>query len=296
MVALPLTERIALSVLQAVVLIACGCTIHQNYWLIPLIPTVLLVVFGGTFLLRESLLRLDYLMDETLAAQAEMTEEESRKSSHLLKTVLPSRLIQGLLSDPSATLYEEFPLVTVLQMDIMGFTAMSSLLDPLRVFQMINNMFTYFDALTAEYGVEKITTIGDAYVACSSLTVGTDQRLSATAVCLVALLMQAFVNEKLNASPFMKTVLKHQCAMRIGVHTGPCYGSIAGGSTNFRFDLGGSTVDIAEKIQEHCEPGEVYISRVTRDLITFNTAFDIVDKNLCTAGEEIFLLRLKKLW
>ncbi|KAI9359608.1 nucleotide cyclase [Zopfochytrium polystomum] len=169
---------------------------------------------------------------------------------------------------------------------------MSSIVEPVLIFQMINNMFTYFDRLTEEFNTEKITTIGDAYVACSSLEADADPSLGAVSVCLVALQMQSFVMETFNESPFMKAKVNQKCRMRIGVHSGPCHGSIVGGSTNFRYDLIGATVDIAEKIQEQCEPGEVFISAATKRLVEIYKGFEMTEKGLCTSGQELFLLRM----
>ena len=78
-------------------------------------------------------------------------------------------------------------------------------------------------------------------MASSSLSNLVDPKIAAITVCIVALQMQAFVVNQLNQSSFMKQKLKQKLAMRIGVHSGPSYGAIMGGSKNFRYDLMGDT-------------------------------------------------------
>ncbi|KAI9359643.1 nucleotide cyclase [Zopfochytrium polystomum] len=245
---------------------------------------------GGSSLFEECLRRLDYQTDLILLIQSELVEEESLKSNRLLRTVLPERLIKKLLKDPESVFYEQFDLVTVLHMDIVGFTALSSSVEPTNVFLMINSLFAYFDRLTEEFLVEKVTTIGDAYVACSNLSSLTDPDGAAISVCTVALLMQSFVNDTFNFSPIIRDVVKQNCLMRIGVHTGPCHGAIMGGLTNFRYDLMGEAVTIAEKIQEHCEPGHVFISGATKEFIVRSGRFQLLETDFCAVKQEIFRL------
>ena len=69
-------------------------------------------------------------------------------------------MIDKLLEEPNSICYEDFQIISVLQLDIAGFTAMSSTLEPAVILEMLNTLFTYFDHLTEEFNVEKITTIG----------------------------------------------------------------------------------------------------------------------------------------
>ena len=116
-------------------------------------------------------------------------------------------------------------------------------MEPLHIIRTLNTLFTYFDKLTEEHGIEKITTIGDAYVACSNLSSEetNDPKEGAINVCLVALQMQLYLKEVLNQSTFVKKVIKKNISVRIGIHSGPAIGAIVGGPKKFRYDLLGDT-------------------------------------------------------
>ncbi|TPX57202.1 hypothetical protein PhCBS80983_g03986 [Powellomyces hirtus] len=219
------------------------------------------------FYLLEKRNRFDYLIDLILETQAELVTEEIEKSAGVLHSILPQAVILKLLEDPTTIAYEELEMVTVLHMDIAGFTSMSSNLEPLTIVKVLNTLFTFFDHLTEEYGVEKITTIGDAYVACSSLSETADPKIGALSICLVALQMQAYLETQLNMSQIVLQVLKNPLKMRIGIHTGPAHGAIMGGPKNFRYDVMGDTVLNAEKTQERCPIGEVSITNVTYNCV-----------------------------
>ena len=106
---------------------------------------------------------------------------------------------------------------------------MSSTLEPAVILEMLNTLFTYFDHLTEEYNVEKITTIGklctrfmigDAYVACSSFNPNANSKTGAISICLLGLQMQAYLNQQLNESEFVKKNVGKPVKMRVGIHTG----------------------------------------------------------------------------
>ncbi|KAJ1562331.1 hypothetical protein HK405_013403, partial [Cladochytrium tenue] len=236
---LPFVHRLCLTLAFTLGVGIYISTTSFSPWLVQFFPTILAVYLALMAAVQEGSARLNYLMDRVLQTQSDMTKMEIEKSNQVLNTVLPSRIIMRLLSNPKEIFYEEFPMATVLHMDIAGFTSMSSTIEPMHIFVMLNDLFTYFDCLTEDYNVEKITTIGDAYVASSRLNAEADPTLSAISVCIVALKMQSYAKHQLNESQFMKVELKQKVNMRIGVHTAPCHGSIMGGSTNFRYDLMG---------------------------------------------------------
>ncbi|KAJ3194396.1 hypothetical protein HK101_002794 [Irineochytrium annulatum] len=250
------------------------------------IPIVTSFVWIFIFSIRETNVRIEYLMDLILVTQSDMVREEILKASRVLETVLPHRVTVKLLSDPTSMVYEDFEMVTVLHMDIAGFTAMSSTMEALTIFKMLNSLFTYFDHLTEEFNVEKITTIGDAYVVSSSLSDKADPKISAISVAIVALQMQSFVVNQMNPSAMMLN-LKQKLSMRIGLHTGWAYGAIMGGAKNFRYDLLGDT----EKIQEVTPPAAVCISGVTYDLCRDYHGFEILNMNNVMSGQSVYHLK-----
>jgi hypothetical protein len=233
--------------------------VNTDKLLVPFIPLVCAILWTSIFSIKETSLKVEYLMDLILRTQSDLVKEEMIKSARVLKSILPQRIIVNLLTDPSSGFFEEFKMITVLHMDIAGyvffhpfdlfikfpkynsFTAMSSTMEPLHIIKMLNTLFVYVDRLTEDFHVEKICTIGDAYVACSTLSQTADPKISAISVCIVALQMQQFVVNQLNNSPMMRRKLRQKISMRIGCHTGPCYGAIMGGNKNFRYDLMGDT-------------------------------------------------------
>ncbi|ORY43494.1 hypothetical protein BCR33DRAFT_766665 [Rhizoclosmatium globosum] len=253
-------------------------------------PLLLIIPYMTIFHSKEITLKSEYLMQLIATTQANLVNEEAVKSEHILATILPKRIIVKLLEDPNTMFFEEFPLVTVLHMDIAGFTAMSTKLEPLDIVKIFNNLFTYFDHLTQDFHLEKITTIGDAYVVSSNLGKESDPRTSAISVCIMALKMQSFIVNQVNTSYVMRDKFNQTISMRIGIHSGPCYGAIMGGDKNFRYDLMGDTVVNAEKVQEHCEIPYVYISEVTYDMVNNYDGFKLELTDIKVAGMKVYKL------
>ncbi|KAJ3165769.1 Nitrogen permease regulator 2 [Geranomyces variabilis] len=273
------TYRLVASTLVGAALTIVQQVLHNAIWQEATIVLLSGCIWIVVFYLLEKRNRVDYLIDLILETQAELVTEEIEKSAGVLHSILPQAVIFKLLEDPLTIAYEEMDMVTVLHMDIAGFTSMSSNLEPLTIVKVLNTLFTFFDHLTEEYGVEKITTIGDAYVACSSLSESADAKIGALSICLVALQMQAYLETQLNMSPIVLQVIKHPLKMRIGLHTGPAHGAIMGGPKNFRYDVMGDTVLNAEKTQERCPIGEVSITNVTYHHVREYHGFSFIPEN-----------------
>ncbi|KAJ3129359.1 hypothetical protein HK100_008674 [Physocladia obscura] len=255
-------------------------------------PLLMLFPYFSIFHMKETTVKSEYLMQLIATTQANLVKEESEKSKNVLTTILPKRIILRLLENPDTMFYEEFTMATVLHMDIAGFTAMSAKLEPLDIVKIFNNLFTFFDHLIQDFHLEKITTIGDAYVASSNLSSNSqDPRTSAISVCVVGLKMQSFVVNQVNETYLMKSKHKQVISMRIGINSGPCYGAIMGGDQNFRYDLMGDTVTNAEKIQEHCELAEVYISEATFNMVGNYHAFKTEIRDVQVGGQKVYILK-----
>ncbi|KAJ3179110.1 hypothetical protein HDU87_003066 [Geranomyces variabilis] len=273
------TYRLVASTLVGAALTIVQQVLHNALWQEATVVLLSGCIWVVVFYLLEKRNRVDYLIDLILETQAELVTEEIEKSAGVLHSILPQAVIFKLLEDPLTIAYEEMDMVTVLHMDIAGFTSMSSNLEPLTIVKVLNTLFTFFDHLTEEYGVEKITTIGDAYVACSSLSESADAKIGALSICLVALQMQAYLETQLNMSPIVLQVIKNPLKMRIGLHTGPAHGAIMGGPKNFRYDVMGDTVLNAEKTQERCPIGEVSITNVTYHHVREYHGFSFIPEN-----------------
>ncbi len=177
-------------------------------------------------------------------------EAERQRSETLLHNVMPEEIADRLKADPAA-IADNFKGVTVLFADLVGFTEMSTRMEPKALVDMLNGVFTRFDALTDRYGLEKIKTIGDAYMVVGGLPALREDH--AEAVAALALDMMAAANES-------------NTALRIGIHSGPVVAGVIG-KRKFAYDLWGDTVNTAARMESHGEPGRIQVTRATRDLL-----------------------------
>ncbi|KAJ3038574.1 hypothetical protein HDV00_000504 [Rhizophlyctis rosea] len=241
-------------------LVITNLALHQTNWREAFFVFTCSWIWIAIEMLVERSRRIEYLLGLILNTQEELVADETAKSASVLHSILPQSVIFKLLVDPASIVYEEFDMMSILHMDVAGFTAMSSDLEPLTIVKMLNTLFTYFDHLVDEYNIEKAC---DAYVACSTLSPYADSKVGATSICLVALQMQAYVEHQLNTSPIVLEIVGKPLKMRIGIHTGPSCGAIMGGPKNFRYDLLGDTIILAEKCQERSPIGHVSITTPT---------------------------------
>lgn len=187
-----------------------------------------------------------------------MTEldEEKKKSDSLLRNILPVQIIDRLNQGEKviADRYEE---VSVVFSDFQGFTAISSKLDPAVLVESLNSIFSRFDALSQELGVEKIKTIGDAYLAVAGVPAARPDH--ATAIADMALGMLAALEE---ANAGFETPFH----IRIGVATGPVVAGIIG-THKFVYDVWGDTVNVASRLETTSEQDRIQISERTAALV-----------------------------
>ena len=181
---------------------------------------------------------------------------EKERSDLLLLNILPAEIAEELklTGTAEAKLIEQ---VTVLFTDFKGFTEASEKLSPQELVSEINQCFTHFDRITGKYGIEKIKTIGDAYMAVGGLPTKNDTH--AIDVVNAALDIQNFM-EKLRIE---KTSEGLPCfEIRIGIHTGSVVAGIVG-VKKFQYDIWGDTVNTASRMESSGEVGKINISGST---------------------------------
>ncbi|MCT7980953.1 adenylate/guanylate cyclase domain-containing protein [Laspinema olomoucense] len=190
-------------------------------------------------------------------------EVEQAKSERLLLNVLPKAIAERLKED-TQTIAESFPEVTVLFADIVGFTKLAARISPTELVQLLNEIFTIFDRLAEKHGLEKIKTIGDAYMVVGGLPV--QRHNHASAIAEMALDMQTEIlnfNRKCHES----------FAIRIGIHSGPAIAGVIG-THKFIYDLWGDTVNIASRMESHGVPGRIQVSSTTYSLLQSSYCFE----------------------
>lgn len=190
---------------------------------------------------------------------------EREKSERLLLNILPEK-IAARLKDGEATIAEHFSAVTVLFADLCGFTEFSQHAEPRQLVAMLDEIFSAFDHLAHAYGVEKIKTIGDAYMAVAGLPVPRADHAAAVADMALGML-----------DAFRRIMTSRSLALevRVGIHSGPVVAGVIG-RHKFTYDLWGDTVNLASRLESHGEPSRIHLSQATRDLL--GTAYRVADR------------------
>ncbi|MBL7954571.1 MAG: hypothetical protein JNJ91_06005 [Flavobacteriales bacterium] len=192
--------------------------------------------------------------------QRQRTMKALQRSDELLLNILPTEVAEELKEKGYAEA-KHFDSATILFTDFKGFTQMSENVSPADLVAELNTCFKAFDGIMARYGIEKIKTIGDAYMAAGGLPVPSED--SAQKTVLAALDMQTFIaHRKAERSakclPFFE--------MRVGIHTGPVVAGIVG-VKKFQYDIWGDTVNTASRMESSGEVGQVNISEATYALV-----------------------------
>ncbi len=183
-------------------------------------------------------------------------KQEQEKSERLLLNILPQK-IADRLKNSEATIAESFPAVSVLFADLCGFTHFSQHVDAQHLVSLLDEIFSTFDHLANIHGVEKIKTIGDAYMAVAGVPLARDDH--ANAVASMAIGMQKAFSELMRDRGLPLEV-------RIGIHSGPVVAGVIG-RHKFAYDLWGDTVNIASRMESHGQPSQIHVSQTTRDLL-----------------------------
>ena len=194
---------------------------------------------------------------KALEEKNRLLDEERERSDELLLNILPASIANELKQHGKAKAqkYEE---ATVLFTDFKNFTKIAETLTPEKLVEELDNCFKAFDFIISQYkdDIEKIKTIGDAYMCASGLN---KKRGLPVNIIKAALEMQQFLEEqkaekRAKGEPYFEA--------RIGLHTGPVVAGVVG-VNKFAYDIWGDTVNIAARMEANCEPGKVNISETT---------------------------------
>jgi class 3 adenylate cyclase len=201
-------------------------------------------------------------------------EEEKGIVDEMLENILPKASIEELKRTGKTTA-QKFDGITVLMADIKGFTRISEILSPEELISRIDYYFSSFDEIMTRYQLERIKTIGDAYMAAGGLH--GDPEKSALNMVYAAMEMQEFITRANREVPE-----NEQLTMRIGLNTGPVIAGIVG-YKRYQYDIWGDTVNVAARMEQQSEPGRINVSNstheLTKDCIDYHYRGKIEGKN-----------------
>ena len=200
--------------------------------------------------LDDNVRQLEQFQDSNSTLQSRLLtelEEERAKSQRLLRNVLPQRIIDRLAAGETL-IADRHEAVSVLFGDVVGFTEISAHLAPAVLIEELNQLFSGFDAICERTGVEKIKTVGDAYLVIGGLG---DEADHAATIAETALQMIEQVEARAG--------LGADWRIRIGLHSGPAIAGVIG-TTKFAYDVWGDTVNVAARLEAASEPNRIQVS------------------------------------
>lgn len=220
------------------------------------------IVYFAAYI-QEQTSRTVFLQQKEINRQRELLRIEGEKSEKLLHNIIPETIADRLKSSPEK-IADGFNATTILFSDIVGFTPYSKTVSPEELVSVLNEIFSIFDTLTDKYGLEKIKTIGDAYMVAGGIPSPRDDH--AGAIANMALDMQSEL-EKFNGQN------GHTFQIRTGIHSGEAVAGVIG-IKKFIYDLWGDTVNTASRMESHGLPGEIQVSEQTYELLKDSFVFD----------------------
>jgi adenylate cyclase len=178
-----------------------------------------------------------------------LLDAEKKRAEQLLLNILPPSIADRLQTG-ERSIADKFDNATVIFADIINFTRLSEQSSPEMIVSMLNEVFSAFDALAEQHGVEKIKTMGDSYMAACGIPVARPDHATAAASMAFGML---------TALDDFNVKHKQDLGIRIGLHCGPVVAGVIG-SKKFIYDLWGDTVNTASRMESHGEGGRIHIS------------------------------------
>ena len=183
-------------------------------------------------------------------------EQERNKSEQLLHNIMP-KAIADRLKTTNETISIDNPEISVLFADIVNFTVMSEKLSAEKIVGLLDEMFSKFDDLTEKFGIEKIKTIGDAYMVVTGLTSEEKEH---------AAILFEFGKELIKIASSYSDHKGEPITLRVGINSGPAVSGVIGKS-KFSFDIWGDTINTAARLESYGSPGRIHMSNKTFKLI-----------------------------
>ncbi len=207
---------------------------------------------------------------QNLAAERKAAEREKQRlvahakhqaTEQLLHNVLPPSIANKML-DGTKLIAEKIPSVSVLFADIVNFTKLSQRITPEELVEGLDRIFSTFDALAERYGLEKIKTIGDAYMVVSGAPIQRDDHAEA---------MAQFALEMVDAMKEFRSISTgEEIQLRIGIHSGEVVAGVIG-KKKFAYDLWGDAVNTASRMESHGEAGKIHVSEEFKHALSLSS-------------------------
>ncbi|PJE03424.1 MAG: guanylate cyclase [Leptospira sp.] len=182
---------------------------------------------------------------------------EQNRAEKLLLNILPSSVAEELKGKDNKVIAKSFQEVTILFADIVGFTRIAETMSPQKVVEMLNKIISVFDRLTDKYELEKIKTIGDAYMVVGGVPNPLPHHAEAIA---------GFALDIQNQIKNFKWKSGEPLQMRMGINSGPVVAGVIG-EKKFIYDIWGDAVNVASRLESHGMPGKIQISERTAKLL-----------------------------
>ncbi|MEM8639196.1 MAG: adenylate/guanylate cyclase domain-containing protein [Cyanobacteria bacterium P01_G01_bin.54] len=214
--------------------------INNNF---QILSALVISMFAGYTI--ESYARRDFLNTRTI-------EAERLANERLLLNILPAAIAQRL-KQQEVTIADRFETIPILFADLVGFTPLSAQLNPIQLVELLNRLFSAFDALTDRYGLEKIKTIGDAYMVVGGVPNSHPDPVGAIADLALAMRTEVQRLAQGGSSPL---------TLRIGIHTGTVVAGVIG-KKKFSYDIWGDAVNTASRMESHGQPNRIHITAAT---------------------------------
>jgi len=255
---------------------------YKTWWFWLLAALIIISTIAGFMRYRFYLARKRQReLEELIKARTRELEAEKQKSEELLLNILPAETAEELKANGTAKA-KRHELVTVMFSDFKGFSKISEHMDPEDLVAEIDYCFRAFDEIMDKYQLEKIKTVGDAYLSVGGMHEDDDGD-EAVRVTMAAMEIQSFMNglsiqRKLEKKPFFEA--------RIGIHTGPVVAGIVG-IKKFAYDIWGDTVNLAARMETSGAAGKVNVSGRTFQLIREQFHCEYHGSYTETDGEDI---------
>jgi len=241
--------------------VALGRGAPHGFVLDLFIVTSAAIVGVGVTRLLETAARTEWYQRRLIEDQAAEIEREKAKSERVLRNVLPERIADRLREDESV-IADGVADATVLFADLVGFTPLSEGLEPDELVRALDGLFARFDALTDGLGLDKIKTIGDAYMAAGGAAAPLPDHADRVVRLGLAMIEATAIHAPLCGLPLR---------LRVGVHSGPLVAGVIG-RRRLAWDLWGDTVNTASRMESHGVIDAVQISRATLDRLGANAS------------------------